>query len=56
MDGTRVSVRLRIMRMWRYGRVVGLLDPPHSATLELTGWKAESLTTLRELRDGRPNK
>lgn len=54
MDATQVPVRLRIRRMWRYGRVVDLLDPPHGATLELTGSKVESLITVRELRGALP--
>ncbi|WP_280529751.1 hypothetical protein [Actinocatenispora sera] len=30
-----------------------LLDPPHRATLQLTGSKVESLMTVQELRGGR---
>lgn len=32
-----VAVSIRVDRMWRYGREVDILDPIHSARLELSG-------------------
>jgi hypothetical protein len=34
-NGAAVTVSMRVVRIWRYGRVADLLDPPHTAKLEL---------------------
>ncbi|MFC9256302.1 hypothetical protein [Amycolatopsis thailandensis] len=46
-DGTSMKVDLRIVAILRYERPVGLLDPPHSAKLELAG--TGELGGVREL-------
>jgi hypothetical protein len=53
-DGIHNSVELRVTTIWRYGRTVDLLDPPHSARLELTGADVCSLSSVRELRRAGP--
>jgi hypothetical protein len=46
-EDTRVS--LRVGRIWRYDRPVDLLDPPHSAKVELTGQGTLSLPDVTHL-------
>ena len=36
-SGESVPVSIRVDKMWRYGREVDILDPIHSARLELGG-------------------
>ncbi len=48
-SGASVSVALRIVRIWRYGRGADLLDPPHTAKLELAGRDAELISGFTRL-------
>lgn len=48
-DGHLGSVSLRVAGLWRYGRPTDLLDPPHTAKLELTGRDALALPDITHL-------
>ncbi|MFC4035318.1 hypothetical protein ACFO3J_28175 [Streptomyces polygonati] len=50
VDGAEALVELRVTTIWRYGRVTDLLDPPHTAKLELVGANADLVTRVQELR------
>lgn len=53
-DGIQNFVELRVITIWRYGRTVDLIDPPHSAKLELAGADVGSIGSVRELRCAGP--
>ncbi|MFJ5304862.1 hypothetical protein [Streptomyces sp. NPDC088350] len=48
-DGANGRVALLVTRIWRYGRPVELLDPPHSAKVELAGEGTLSLSGVTHL-------
>ncbi|MFC5031269.1 hypothetical protein C8250_039390 [Streptomyces sp. So13.3] len=47
--GEDARVALYVTRIWRYGRPIDLLGPPHSAKVELTGQGTLSLPGVTHL-------
>ncbi len=47
--GGESEVSLRVTRIWRYGRLVDLVDPPHSARVELMGCGVGSVSGFSHL-------
>ena len=48
-DGAVTAIDLRVDQIWRYGRMVDLLDPPHAAKIELSG-AVSYFDDVKELR------
>ena len=53
-DGKDQHIGLRVIRIWRYGRTVDLIDPPHTALIEVAGLGIESVIQAALLSGTQP--